>query len=55
MQIDPIAIVGVVVLTLLAVLLTGPGMWSDSWGWKWFGSGKRSGPEPREPVRRDAP
>lgn len=22
-------------LTLLGLLLTGPGMWSDRWGWGW--------------------
>jgi hypothetical protein len=27
-------VVGVVVLTLLGVLLTGPGMWSEKWGWR---------------------
>jgi hypothetical protein len=23
-------------LTLLGLLLTGPGMWSDAWGWGWI-------------------
>ena len=23
-------------LTALALLLTGPGMWSESWGWGWL-------------------
>lgn len=26
----------VVGLTVLAMLLTGPGMWSEKWGWRWF-------------------
>ena len=25
--------VGALVLTLLTVLITGPGMWSSTWGW----------------------
>ena len=29
-------LVGVVLLTVLALLLTGPGMWSEKWGWGWF-------------------
>lgn len=36
MEIDPIWLLGVVVLTVLTVLVTGPGMWSDKWGWGWF-------------------
>ena len=27
----------VVGLTVLALVLTGPGMWSEKWGWRWFG------------------
>ncbi|XXF77957.1 hypothetical protein P2318_33635 [Myxococcaceae bacterium GXIMD 01537] len=27
-------IIGAVGLTLITVLVTGPGMWSSSWGWK---------------------
>jgi hypothetical protein len=26
----------VIVPTLLTIFLTGPGMWSDKWGWGWF-------------------
>lgn len=35
-------------LTLLALLLTGPGMWSESWGWGWLRSrkGSRGGRRP---------
>jgi hypothetical protein len=33
MDIDPIAMIGALVLTLLGVLLTGPGLWSEKWGW----------------------
>jgi hypothetical protein len=36
MDIQPMWLVGVVVLTTLAVLLTGPGLWSEKWGWKFF-------------------
>ncbi len=28
-----LAILGLVALTLL---LTGPGLWSEKWGWRWF-------------------
>jgi hypothetical protein len=28
-------------LTLLTLLLSGPGMWSDSWGWGWLERRKR--------------
>ena len=28
-------------LTVLALLFTGPGMWSERWGWKWFGDEKK--------------
>jgi hypothetical protein len=34
-------VVGVIVLTLLGVLLTGPGMWSERWGWRWLPGAKR--------------
>jgi len=34
-------------LTVLGLLLTGPGMWSESWGWGWLR--KRDG---RPPERR---
>jgi hypothetical protein len=36
MDIQPAWLIGVVVLTVLTVLLTGPGMWSEKWGWKTF-------------------
>ncbi len=36
MSVDPWWLVGVVVLTVLTVLVTGPGLWSEKWGWKWF-------------------
>jgi hypothetical protein len=35
-------IAGVVLLTLLAVLLTGPGMWSEKWGWGWLSRRRRA-------------
>jgi hypothetical protein len=41
MDISAEMIVGVVVLTLLGLLLTGPGMWSERWGWKWL-QGRRA-------------
>jgi hypothetical protein len=42
-------IAGVVVLTLLGLLLTGPGMWSERWGWKFLEEKKKPGP----PAGRD--
>ncbi len=39
-------ILGIVVgLTLLTLLLTGPGMWSEKWGWGWFEK-KKDGEQP---------
>jgi hypothetical protein len=35
-------------LTLLALLLTGPGMWSESWGWAWI---ERKGGRPGDGER----
>jgi hypothetical protein len=50
MEIDPLWLVGVVVLTALTVLVTGPGLWSEKWGWRsyerlfaWLGRRKRGG------------
>lgn len=48
MEIDPVAVVGALVLTLLAVLLTGPGMWSEKWGWWWMRDRRRQ-PSDRPP------
>lgn len=48
MEIDPIAVIGALVLTLLAVLLTGPGLWSEKWGWWMIDRRKRDGAKPRE-------
>jgi len=33
----------VLIPTILAVLLTGPGMWSEKWGWGWFETKRRGG------------
>ncbi|QSQ14822.1 MULTISPECIES: hypothetical protein [Myxococcus] len=27
-------LIGAVVMTLVTILATGPGMWSSTWGWK---------------------
>jgi hypothetical protein len=40
-------LVFVVGLTTLTVLLTGPGLWSERWGWRWFE--KRARPDRRDP------
>jgi hypothetical protein len=58
MGIDLEMVIGVVVLTLLGVLLTGPGMWSEKWGWSALRKKKRRAPgsAPTETTRRgDAP
>lgn len=41
-------LIGAVVMTLVTVLFTGPGMWSSSWGFK-----KREGTEHRPPGSSD--
>lgn len=38
-----LVILGLVALTLL---LTGPGLWSEKWGWRWFEGRKKKGPPP---------
>jgi hypothetical protein len=48
MDIDPIAVIGALVLTLLGVLLTGPGLWSEKWGWWMLHRRKRERARPRE-------
>jgi hypothetical protein len=35
----------VVGLTALTVLLTGPGLWSESWGWWWLKDRKKPPPD----------
>jgi len=57
MDISAEMIVGVVVLTLLGLLLTGPGMWSERWGWKWLQGlhGRRAPPEVRRPHEATPP
>ena len=47
-------VIGVVVLTVLGLLLTGPGMWSEKWGWKFLrpkdeGTGGAAAEDPRGP------
>lgn len=41
MDIDGTWLLIVVGLTVLCLLLTGPGMWSEKWGWGWFSKGER--------------
>ncbi len=36
-------------LTVLGLLLTGPGMWSDRWGWGVLG--RRAAPKPPRPEQ----
>lgn len=33
---DRTQVIGLVVLLVLTVLLTGPGLWSETWGWGWL-------------------
>lgn len=39
-------VIGVVVLTALGLLLTGPGMWSEKWGWNFLRGKKKDAPKP---------
>ncbi|HEX8910157.1 MAG TPA: hypothetical protein VF805_13225 [Anaeromyxobacteraceae bacterium] len=43
-----LVILGLVGLTLL---LTGPGLWSEKWGWRWFedAASRRARGRPRDP------
>jgi hypothetical protein len=41
----------VVGLTAATVLLTGPGMWSDKWGWNWTWLVGKRDPKRDEPKR----
>ena len=49
MEIDWRLVLAVLGLTVLTILLTGPGLWSESWGWWWMrdrsgdGDGKKRG------------
>ncbi|BDG08534.1 hypothetical protein [Anaeromyxobacter paludicola] len=57
MDLDLTTVLGVLALTALAVLLTGPGLWSESWGWWMLGDRKRRGArqaDGRPPAPRDA-
>ena len=50
MHIDLGTILWVVGLTLAGGLLTGPGMWSDRWGWKTLDRlGKKRAPKDKTP------
>ena len=57
MEISAEMIAGVVVLTLLGLLLTGPGMWSERWGWKWLQGlrGRRTPPHAKRPGEATPP
>jgi hypothetical protein len=52
MEIDPRWLLGVVVLTVLTVLVTGPGMWSEKWGWGWLDRSRRER-KPKAPEKRE--
>ena len=41
MGLDLLTVLAVLGLTLLTLLLTGPGMWSEKWGWGWFTKNER--------------
>jgi hypothetical protein len=34
-------------LTVLTILLTGPGLWSESWGWWWMRDRRGADEKPR--------
>ena len=46
-DIDVWTVALVVGLTALTILLTGPGLWSEKWGWRWLEKRKR--PPDRKP------
>jgi hypothetical protein len=54
MGVDLEIVIGIVVLTLLGVFLTGPGMWSEKWGWSAIRKKRHRDPAggPREPGAR---
>lgn len=37
---------------VLVLLVTGPGLWSESWGWKWL---DKQGKKPAEKAKDQAP
>lgn len=59
MGLNLLTVLGVLGLTLLTLLLTGPGMWSEKWGWGWFTKhekGKAKEPDAGpERVKADLP
>lgn len=58
MGVDAEVLIGVAVVTVLAILLTGPGMWSEKWGWSAMRKRRRAtDAHPREQGREksDAP
>jgi hypothetical protein len=52
MGLDLEIIIGIVVLTVLGVFLTGPGMWSEKWGWSTLRRKKRAMPGGDPPRTR---
>ena len=52
-------VLGVLGLTILTLLLTGPGMWSEKWGWGWFTKRDKAEGDKREEapqrVKADLP
>jgi hypothetical protein len=47
MRFDPWILLAPAGLTVLGVLLTGPGMWSERWGWGWLERFRRRRAAPR--------
>lgn len=48
MDIDWRLLLPLLAILVLTILVTGPGMWSDAWGWWWIKKTDR-----RKPDRRD--
>lgn len=46
MRVEWSLVLPLLVVMVLALLVTGPGMWSEKWGWWWFK--KKDGPGRRE-------
>jgi hypothetical protein len=59
MGLNLLTVLGVLGLTVLTLLLTGPGMWSEKWGWRWFTQDDKRKDDKREEgqerVKADLP
>ena len=47
MRLDPWMLLVPAGLTVIGILLTGPGMWSEKWGWRWLERPRRRRADPQ--------